>query len=645
MVGRQQLQHLKVKISCNGKQGDRLAASIVVRCFLMLAMAAFSCLVSADRCDEGVSEVLQPVCTDGRLDGRWFAYPGALVSPGQIDLIYPQAELISLPSHWLSYVGSAGARASVTTLWADIEWPQTEPENLAIWPGEFGLAYRVYVVDSDNNSKIVFDSLSGHRQAERLLNSNRPPSPSSKVADQVSVVNGINPPSRVVVHAYHPGLSIGDFLVAPIIAPYKELQQQLSARILFHSGLLGAFVLLAVYSLVIALFGRKRRGAYGMLLLVSLVAGFRLASLTSIQSQVISLDLQQYHYLWWLSLFSLASVLALGPKFLVLPAGAEKPALPKISITVAVILAMLIPLAFLLPLSSYLLIARLSVVVLWLCAAVYAGVLWFYGHKQGDYLPFTSVALLLIGVSFDAYHYSSGGQFYAEASILAVFLFVALQLSYMLGAELSAFKKETYYRLELEKQNAVLGQQLSGKAEELELIEHKLSIVAHNDVLTGLYNQRAFDKAVRQEVSRSKRIGHPMSVAIAGVDWLDKVVDNYGDEFGDEVVLQIGHLLKGRLRVTDFVARVGEDEFAFILPNTSSSEAVHVLKCCCEDVRNLNFPTQAGFQASISIGIANWQEWTSSDEMYKRADEALTQAKNQGRDRVVYGAAYLESSE
>lgn len=646
MIDQQQLQHPVVKIICSGKQSEMLPTSIMARYLLFVAMVVFSCMANARGCESpGINDVLQPACSEGRLNGRWFTYPGALVSPEQIDLIRSQVEFVSLPSRWLTYTGGSDSGASVTTLWADLEWPQTEFEDLALWPGEFGLAYRIYVVDSNNNTQVVFDSLSGHAEAGRLISSKWQFFTTSKVASQVDLIRDINLPRRVVVHAYHPELSIGDFLVAPIIAPYEELKQQLSARILFHSGLLGAFVLLAAYALALALFGRRSRGAYCILLLVSLFAGFRLALLTGAQYQILALEVQQSHYLWWLSLFSLVSILALGPKYLVLPAGAGKPILSKASIIVAVISLVFFPLAIMLSFSSFLFIARLALIALWLCAAVYASVLWFYGRKQSDYLPFSSVALLVVGVCFDVYRYNNGEQFYGEASILAVFLFVVLQLSYMLGAELNAFKKETHYRLELEKQNAALGDRLEDKAEELELIEHKLSVVAHNDVLTGLYNQRAFDKAVRQEVSRSKRIGHPMSVAIAGVDWLDKVVENYGREFGDEVLLQIGRLLKGRLRVTDFVARVGEDEFSFILPNTSSSEAVHVLKCCCEDVRNLNFPTQPGFQASISIGIANWQEWTSSDEMYKRADKALALAKNQGRDRVVYGAAYLEGSE
>jgi diguanylate cyclase (GGDEF)-like protein len=166
-------------------------------------------------------------------------------------------------------------------------------------------------------------------------------------------------------------------------------------------------------------------------------------------------------------------------------------------------------------------------------------------------------------------------------------------------------------------------------------------MATHKDPITGLYNKRAFDKQLMQEVNRSKRSGHPLSLAIAEVDWFENMCTAYNEDFGGRVLSRIADVLQRPLRTTDFVARIDDTRFAIILPNTSSSEAVHVLNACCEDVRNLNFPEQRGFQASASIGISNWQEWFGIDEVRNRAIAALAQAQMEGRDRVAYSATYV----
>ncbi|GLS24595.1 GGDEF domain-containing protein [Marinibactrum halimedae] len=192
-----------------------------------------------------------------------------------------------------------------------------------------------------------------------------------------------------------------------------------------------------------------------------------------------------------------------------------------------------------------------------------------------------------------------------------------------LDTELIAVQ-ERLSRLEQEHQEAL---------EELETERKK----ALTDTLTELPNREAFNQRLHHEFQRWQRYGHPLSLAICDVDHFKKFNDTYGHQTGDKVLKIIANLLVKRLREVDFIARFGGEEFVILLPETHAREGYNVLESVREAL------SQAAFRfkdqpvtITASFGITDFQEEDTTTTVFARADNALYQAKDQGRNCVVY---------
>jgi len=161
------------------------------------------------------------------------------------------------------------------------------------------------------------------------------------------------------------------------------------------------------------------------------------------------------------------------------------------------------------------------------------------------------------------------------------------------------------------------------------------------DYLTEIPNRRTFDKVLDREWRRAQREGYPLAVAMIDVDWFKSYNDAYGHCTGDECLKLIARALKSVMRrPADFCARYGGEEFAVILPNTGLDgarrlleefrAAVAVLSLKCE--KSSDIP---GVTVSIGIAAKSPAENIGADELLKRADKALYQAKGQGGNRIV----------
>jgi len=157
------------------------------------------------------------------------------------------------------------------------------------------------------------------------------------------------------------------------------------------------------------------------------------------------------------------------------------------------------------------------------------------------------------------------------------------------------------------------------------------------DALTGLYNRRKFFNLAGQELERSQRYQTPFSVVTLDVDWFKKVNDTYGHDMGDQALREVSSRLRAGVRSVDVVARIGGEEFAILLPETSLEEARQV----AERLR-FGFANQAvvwrdqQVLITASFGVtAIDDECTDLEMMMKRADQALYRAKQTGRNRVV----------
>jgi diguanylate cyclase (GGDEF)-like protein/PAS domain S-box-containing protein len=165
------------------------------------------------------------------------------------------------------------------------------------------------------------------------------------------------------------------------------------------------------------------------------------------------------------------------------------------------------------------------------------------------------------------------------------------------------------------------------------LAEHKLEQLATTDPLTGAANRRRFNEALHLEIARSRRYGVPLSLVILDIDYFKRINDNLGHPVGDQVLMQITELISGNIRETDMFARLGGEEFAILAPNCDAGCARLFAEKLRRLVESHAFP-QVG-RVTCSFGAASHCNTDDEDSLFRRADEALYNAKGGGRNRVV----------
>lgn len=169
-------------------------------------------------------------------------------------------------------------------------------------------------------------------------------------------------------------------------------------------------------------------------------------------------------------------------------------------------------------------------------------------------------------------------------------------------------------------------------------MEDELRHLATTDPLTGASNRRHFIEQASAELKRSKRYGSPMAVAMFDIDHFKRINDNYGHSIGDEVLKRLVACCQQELRSSDIFGRIGGEEFAAVLVESSQEAAEQTCQRLCQEIAKLKIRA-GGEQVSItaSIGLTMYSATDISiDPLLKRADDALYKAKNAGRNQVVY---------
>jgi len=172
------------------------------------------------------------------------------------------------------------------------------------------------------------------------------------------------------------------------------------------------------------------------------------------------------------------------------------------------------------------------------------------------------------------------------------------------------------------------------------LIEEDLRRMATIDPLTGAFNRREFMKRAQEEIDRSKRYHHPLSLLMIDIDHFKSVNDTYGHDAGDEVLKQMVAESQAQLRGSDPFYRLGGEEFAAILTHTLPEQGVLAAERLRKALKSLAVSTSGGeIHFTVSIGLASMgQGGLSLEQIMKQADTALYEAKDRGRDRVVMAA-------
>lgn len=165
---------------------------------------------------------------------------------------------------------------------------------------------------------------------------------------------------------------------------------------------------------------------------------------------------------------------------------------------------------------------------------------------------------------------------------------------------------------------------------------------ARIDELTALFNRRHFDEILQQEVNRHSRYGSILSIAFLDLDNFKTYNDNMGHPAGDKLLSHVGQLIRGSLRNIDMAFRYGGDEFAIIMPHTSSDDAFGVAERL--RVRISNQTRTGNFAITTSIGLASWpSDGISPDDLVNAADKALYYTKQTGGNRTCIVSQMLPS--
>jgi diguanylate cyclase (GGDEF)-like protein len=167
----------------------------------------------------------------------------------------------------------------------------------------------------------------------------------------------------------------------------------------------------------------------------------------------------------------------------------------------------------------------------------------------------------------------------------------------------------------------------------------KLQSLAATDALTTLINRRQFNHQLQAEVARSRRHRLPLSLALFDIDNFKKINDQFGHPVGDRILKELGHLITQNIRECDVAARYGGEEFALILPETRQTEAAEILERIRLLVeKNVFCLPDTPLTMTISVGVTQYDpDHPSAFEFVEKADAALYEAKNQGKNRVIYG--------
>ncbi len=208
-------------------------------------------------------------------------------------------------------------------------------------------------------------------------------------------------------------------------------------------------------------------------------------------------------------------------------------------------------------------------------------------------------------------------------------------------------KRRRYAELELRQAKAQLETRVEERTRELNraLVDvgdlaaqlneslHQVELLATTDALTEIYNRRKFDEVVDVEHQRAKREDAPFSLIMFDIDHFKRVNDRFGHSIGDQVLKGLSRLIRGFVRQGDILIRWGGEEFLLLLPTTLIDEAGPFAERIRREVERKSFSPVG--KITISLGVAQFRPGDSIDALLKRVDNAMYEAKQGGRNRVV----------
>jgi len=179
---------------------------------------------------------------------------------------------------------------------------------------------------------------------------------------------------------------------------------------------------------------------------------------------------------------------------------------------------------------------------------------------------------------------------------------------------------------------AVVAVAIAGLSQ-LRRTQAQLELLATHDPLTNVLNARAFSTELAQELSRNRRYGRPLALIYLDLDDFKRVNDAHGHATGDAVLRLVADATRSAVRQADVVGRLGGDEFAVLMPETEGTVAHAAANRLAVGIRTV-FRGTPSVTASIGVVSVTGSE-AGTDELLRKADQAMYEAKRSGKDRVV----------
>lgn len=180
------------------------------------------------------------------------------------------------------------------------------------------------------------------------------------------------------------------------------------------------------------------------------------------------------------------------------------------------------------------------------------------------------------------------------------------------------------------------------KLRQLAISQHELQVIASTDLLTGLFNRRAFVDVTEAYLASVEQAGTDIGGALLVIDADDfkAINDRFGHEIGNEALKLLAGAIRNTLRQTDLVGRIGGEEFGILLPGSSAEQSAIAAERVRRAINEIYFAPQGQrHMLSISVGGVTFKGGQSFSELFRRADEQLYAAKRDGRNRVAVSPA------
>lgn len=200
------------------------------------------------------------------------------------------------------------------------------------------------------------------------------------------------------------------------------------------------------------------------------------------------------------------------------------------------------------------------------------------------------------------------------------------------------------------KRNAQLESELKNASSKITSLKQSVKMIAldaHTDFLTKLNNRRYFDKNVKKLCKAAAESNQPMSLVISDIDHFKAFNDKWGHKVGDQVLKLVASVIRANIKGQDLVARYGGEEFAIALPNTSLADTeklIDMIRVAISKKKLLNKVTGTSLgRVTMSFGIVTFEKGVGVSELMERADAALYEAKDAGRNCLkIWNPAAIE---